>query len=398
MSAATIERPPSSSHESIGRRARRTSAMSANGAREPGPRGGASRRQGYRRALRPVPPEVPPDAPTERPARRRRPSAARGGPPRPGRAAILARSSNRPRARPHDRRSAVARGRRVVRPVRRIENLRPLRRRDRGGDRRERCIRVPGHRPGAFFVGPGGRRLMPATVVVGLQWGDEGKGKTTDFLAEQTAIVVRYQGGDNAGHTLDARRRGVQAPPRPVGDPLPAHRPGHRAGRRRQPGDADRRARRARRARDRRERGSGRASRRHVILPYHRALDVARETRLGGAKVGTTGRGIGPAYEDRASRVGRPDGGPRSTRRRCGRSSRGSCPRRTRCSPRSAREARFEVDALVDAGARLGRAARAAPRRRRRGSSRTPSPAATTSSSRAPRARSSTSTTARTRS
>ena len=43
---------------------------------------------------------------------------------------------------------------------------------------------------------------MPATVVVGLQWGDEGKGKTTDFLAEQTALVVRYQGGDNAGHTL----------------------------------------------------------------------------------------------------------------------------------------------------------------------------------------------------
>ena len=43
---------------------------------------------------------------------------------------------------------------------------------------------------------------MPATVIVGLQWGDEGKGKTTDFLAEQTAIVVRYQGGDNAGHTV----------------------------------------------------------------------------------------------------------------------------------------------------------------------------------------------------
>ena len=43
---------------------------------------------------------------------------------------------------------------------------------------------------------------MPASIVVGLQWGDEGKGKTTDFLAEQTAMVVRYQGGDNAGHTL----------------------------------------------------------------------------------------------------------------------------------------------------------------------------------------------------
>ena len=56
---------------------------------------------------------------------------------------------------------------------------------------------------------------MPATVIVGLQWGDEGKGKTTDFLAEQTAMVVRYQGGDNAGHTVVLRRRGVQAPARP---------------------------------------------------------------------------------------------------------------------------------------------------------------------------------------
>ncbi|HEX2470403.1 MAG TPA: adenylosuccinate synthetase, partial [Candidatus Limnocylindrales bacterium] len=43
---------------------------------------------------------------------------------------------------------------------------------------------------------------MPATVIVGLQWGDEGKGKTTDFLAERTSMVVRYQGGDNAGHTV----------------------------------------------------------------------------------------------------------------------------------------------------------------------------------------------------
>ena len=45
---------------------------------------------------------------------------------------------------------------------------------------------------------------MPATVIVGLQWGDEGKGKTTDFLAEQVAMVVRYQGGDNAGHTVQS--------------------------------------------------------------------------------------------------------------------------------------------------------------------------------------------------
>ena len=64
---------------------------------------------------------------------------------------------------------------------------------------------------------------MPATVIVGLQWGDEGKGKTTDFLAEQVAMVVRYQGGDNAGHTVVQRRRGLQAPPRPVGRAVSAH-------------------------------------------------------------------------------------------------------------------------------------------------------------------------------
>ena len=65
---------------------------------------------------------------------------------------------------------------------------------------------------------------MPATVIVGLQWGDEGKGKATDFLAEQVRWVVRYQGGDNAGHTIVLGRGGLQAPPRPVGRPLPAHR------------------------------------------------------------------------------------------------------------------------------------------------------------------------------
>src|SRR6185312_495995 len=55
--------------------------------------------------------------------------------------------------------------------------------------------RAPARRPRACL-------LMPATVIVGLQWGDEGKGKTTDFLAEQVAMAVRYQGGDNAGHTI----------------------------------------------------------------------------------------------------------------------------------------------------------------------------------------------------
>jgi adenylosuccinate synthase len=144
---------------------------------------------------------------------------------------------------------------------------------------------------------------MPATVIVGLQWGDEGKGKTTDFLAEQTAMVVRYQGGDNAGHTvvrgdevfkLRLTPSGVLYPHmtsvigngvvvNPVTlidefDMLTAR------------GIDVARVRVSRSA--------------HVIMPYHVALDRANETRLAGARVGTTGRGIGPTYADRAWRLG----------------------------------------------------------------------------------------------
>src|SRR3954447_7788089 len=144
---------------------------------------------------------------------------------------------------------------------------------------------------------------MPATVIVGLQWGDEGKGKTTDFLAEQVAMVVRYQGGDNAGHTvvigdevfklhlvpsgilyphiLSVIGPGVVVNPATLIDELDALA-----------------ARGIDTSRLRVSMGA------HAILPYHRALDAARESALGGAKVGTTGRGIGPAYEDRAARSG----------------------------------------------------------------------------------------------
>jgi adenylosuccinate synthase len=120
---------------------------------------------------------------------------------------------------------------------------------------------------------------MPATVIVGLQWGDEGKGKTTDFLAEQVAMVVRYQGGDNAGHTVIGN--GVVVNPITLIDELD-----NLAGR----GIDVSRVRVSRSA--------------HVIMPYHIALDQANEARLGGDKVGTTGRGIGPTYGDRAWRVG----------------------------------------------------------------------------------------------
>ena len=148
-----------------------------------------------------------------------------------------------------------------------------------------------------------GRRLMPATVIVGLQWGDEGKGKTTDFLAEQVAMVVRYQGGDNAGHTVvsgdevfklrltpsgvlyphitSVIGNGVVVNPLTLIDELDMLT--------------------ARGIDVSRVRVSRSA---HVIMPYHVALDQANEARLGGAKVGTTGRGIGPTYGDRAWRLG----------------------------------------------------------------------------------------------
>ncbi|HEY7589875.1 MAG TPA: adenylosuccinate synthetase, partial [Candidatus Limnocylindrales bacterium] len=144
---------------------------------------------------------------------------------------------------------------------------------------------------------------MPATVIVGLQWGDEGKGKTTDFLAEGVAMVVRYQGGDNAGHTVvkgdevlklhlvpsgvlyphitSVIGNGVVVNPQTLIDELDML---------------------AARGIDTSRVRVSRAA--HVIMPYHVALDRAMEKRLGDGKVGTTGRGIGPAYGDRAWRVG----------------------------------------------------------------------------------------------
>ncbi|WP_423927825.1 adenylosuccinate synthase [Candidatus Palauibacter sp.] len=145
-------------------------------------------------------------------------------------------------------------------------------------------------------------------VVVGAQWGDEGKGKIVDVLAEQATIVARYQGGANAGHTVrvgegadedefilhlipsgilnpDARcllGNGV------VLDPWVL----------------------AREMDTLRERGIdldgrlGVCRRAHLVLPYHRLLDAAQEDSRGAAKIGTTGRGIGPAYRDKVARTG----------------------------------------------------------------------------------------------
>ena len=144
---------------------------------------------------------------------------------------------------------------------------------------------------------------MPATVIVGLQWGDEGKGKTTDFLAEQVAMVVRYQGGDNAGHTVVSGDEVLKLRLTPSGVLYPHITSVIGNGVVVNPvtliGEFDMLASRGIDvSRVRVSRSS------HVIMPYHIALDRANEARLDGAKVGTTGRGIGPTYADRAWRLG----------------------------------------------------------------------------------------------
>lgn len=144
---------------------------------------------------------------------------------------------------------------------------------------------------------------MPATVIVGLQWGDEGKGKTTDFLAEQVAMVVRYQGGDNAGHTVVSGDEVFKLHLVPSGVLYPHITSVIGSGVVVNPAtlitELDMLTSRGIDvARVRVSRSA------HVIMPYHVALDRGNEARLGGAKVGTTGRGIGPAYGDRAWRLG----------------------------------------------------------------------------------------------
>ncbi|GIW45342.1 MAG: adenylosuccinate synthetase [Candidatus Binatia bacterium] len=146
---------------------------------------------------------------------------------------------------------------------------------------------------------------MPAVVVVGAQWGDEGKGKVVDILAEHADVIARYQGGNNAGHTLVVGGEktvlhlvpsGVLHPGKVcvigngvVVDPAVLL--------------------------DEIERLQGRgylqedhllkiSDRAHLVMPYHRAIDLARERLRGEGRIGTTGRGIGPTYEDKMARIG----------------------------------------------------------------------------------------------
>ncbi|HLX35945.1 MAG TPA: adenylosuccinate synthase [Candidatus Limnocylindrales bacterium] len=144
---------------------------------------------------------------------------------------------------------------------------------------------------------------MPASVIVGLQWGDEGKGKTTDFLAEQVAMVVRYQGGDNAGHTIVSNGEVFKLHLVPSGVLYPHITSVIGSGVVVNPATLiDELEKLAARGIDVSRVRVSRAA--HVIMPYHVALDRGHEARLGEGKVGTTGRGIGPAYADRAWRLG----------------------------------------------------------------------------------------------
>jgi adenylosuccinate synthase len=144
---------------------------------------------------------------------------------------------------------------------------------------------------------------MGAIILVGTQWGDEGKGKATDLLADDVDYVVRYQGGNNAGHTIIVEDRTLKLHLVPSGVMYPHVTPVIGDGVVVDPGvlleELDELV----------EQGldvsklkiSGNA---HLIMPYHREFDRVTERFLGRQKLGTTKRGIGPTYADKAARVG----------------------------------------------------------------------------------------------
>ncbi len=146
---------------------------------------------------------------------------------------------------------------------------------------------------------------MASVVVVGTQWGDEGKGKIVDLLTDKVSMVVRFQGGNNAGHTLvvggekfivhllpsgvlHQNKKGV------IGNGVVV--------------DPDVLIREIEVMRGRgvniTPKNLALSEKAHLIMPYHKDLDVARELKKGKKKIGTTGRGIGPCYEDKVGRLG----------------------------------------------------------------------------------------------
>ena len=144
---------------------------------------------------------------------------------------------------------------------------------------------------------------MPAIVLLGAQWGDEGKGKATDILGDKVKYVVRYQGGNNAGHTVVIGDQKYALHLLPSGILTPTCIPVIGNGVVIDPAVL------LEEIRGLNERGVNTSNLKistnaHLITPYHRTIDKVSERFLGKAKIGTTGRGIGPAYADKINRIG----------------------------------------------------------------------------------------------
>ena len=145
---------------------------------------------------------------------------------------------------------------------------------------------------------------MPAIAIIGAQWGDEGKGKATDLLGSRVDYVVKFNGGNNAGHTVVIGDREVRPAPA-------AQRHPHAPAARRSSATASSidldvlfeeiDGLEARGVDTSRLAVSANA---HVIADYNRTLDKVTERFLGSRKIGTTGRGIGPTYADKMNRIG----------------------------------------------------------------------------------------------
>jgi adenylosuccinate synthase len=146
---------------------------------------------------------------------------------------------------------------------------------------------------------------LSTLVIVGTQWGDEGKGKVVDLLTSRADVVVRFQGGNNAGHTLKVGGDQIIVHLIPSGilyaDTLNIIGNGLVVDPSVLLEEKESLRKRGYFQNDGQLLISDRA---HVIMPYHKVIDLGREEVLGKAKIGTTGRGIGPAYEDKASRMG----------------------------------------------------------------------------------------------